>query len=174
MLRGGTLTDFTDTRVTAGSLILGYDTNPATIGARTDSTSYTAPVAAILINDEVVAFAPGSLSLTVDFDAGTMSGNADIDLTTSANGVLFQGFDLTLNEASISENGFRGNISLASGGITRTLVGGSYEGRFFGSEAESIGGNITGQFDELGMTTDTFLDGLFLGNQDDMTPPDPR
>ena len=90
--------------------------------------------------------------LVADFDAGTISGRftdwrrdsrardedgVDVDMTA------------TLSAAPITADGFNGTFSV-SGSAVEGAMNASYEGSFYGPEAENVAGVISGTFTETG------------------------
>lgn len=122
-----------------GYLHLGFDTDPDTIAALSGTAVYSGDATADIYSGPLFALAYGTGSVTADFGANEVSGVIDIsDSGASFNEFTVPNITVTVLDGDISGNGF-------SGGMTLSPVAGlsvdsaSYKGRFFGSNAESVG-----------------------------------
>ncbi len=129
--------------------VVGLRTPVAAVNARSDVASYgggflvgnyTAGTATI--NDRVTYF--GTMNATVDFGAGQLSSGAlDVTLeqlgndpTTAATG------SLTLSSAPLTNGGFTTGLRSGVAGLT-IQPGSTVSGRFYGPNAQEVGGTIT-------------------------------
>lgn len=148
-------------------LVLGFDTDPADIAVQEGTATYRGPVAVNLRRDAFFdAFGSGEIELVTNFDSNTIGGTATVSDDNLGNADFnFETITLTLENTPINANGFAGDISVQAGDINGELVSGGYEGRFFGEEAVSTGGNLYGRIDVDSSDTDTFVNGYFLGER---------
>ena len=90
--------------------------------------------------------------LVADFDAGTISGRFTDwrrDSRTNDEDGVDVDMTATLSAAPITANGFTGTFSV-SGPAVEGAMNASYEGSFYGPEAENVAGVISGTFTETG------------------------
>lgn len=155
-------------RLNAGNLIVGFDTDPTFVANSTDLAQYQGAVEFTLRNGFNDAFGSGNFMLDVNFADETVDGAAQLFDDNNPNSEFdFDPATILLETSTIAGNGFAGNISLLIGDIGGTLTEGGYEGRFFGPETDTIGGQFFGRIDVEGSETDTLLEGVFLGPQVD-------
>lgn len=76
----------------------------------------------------------GKSTLEADFDSQTIKGHIDVD------GPLRR--DISLKETAINGNQFNGKAVAGEGHVLRTVVG-TYEGKFFGPNADEVAGKAT-------------------------------
>jgi len=150
-------------------LITGFDTNPATIDARTGSAIYEGVIDAVLRrNDYGDAFGEGNFTLTADFSRDQISGSGTVAQDSPENDDFsFNPISFNFDPTDIDENGYVGSLSVQTGDLDGTLVESGYQGRFFGTEAGTIGGTYFARIDVDNTPDDTFVEGLFIGVQQD-------
>jgi len=147
-----------------GNVVIGFDTNPATVEMVEGNAVFGGAMIGTLTNAQNTAFVDGDFDLTVNFDNAKVDGTATIfNPGTSVPALEVETFTFKLEQSDLSGNGFAGDVTLQSGDVNGTLVSGAYDGRLFGTEAESIGGHISGQVDANGTDTDTFIEAIFVG-----------
>ena len=128
---------------TSGYTTVGIQTAASVIASQTATATYngsmlieTNPINQINTNPNIDFTSSGSLAMTVDFDADTVSGTGTITLGGSGT--------VTFDSAPIVGNGFAGTFTLDS--ATRTAHSitdnptGNYAGNFFGPAADDIAG----------------------------------
>ena len=108
----------------------------------------------------------GSLSMTVDFAAQTMTGGLVNSLfkRTSADGAMARGGTISILPATIDDatNTFTANLQSNLPGLT-IRTGGELSGGFYGNTAQEVGGTISyeGQMDGV----DIIAGGVFIGQK---------
>lgn len=151
-----------------GGLVVGYDTDPATISGRSNTATYQGTLLATLSNNGDIAFGSGAFQLTANFSKEEIGGTAVIlDDNFSIAEFTFNPVFFILNTTDISGNGFEGAISSNDPDLGGTLSEAIYSGRFFGPQAEDIGGQMTGRIDLDDSTNDTLVEAFFVGEQPD-------
>lgn len=150
----------------SGRFVAGYDTNPADLARVAGTADFNGGMAVALRNGFDLAAGNGDITLTVDFDANTISGTGTlIDLNDANADFNFDPIAVSFDTTKYSGNGFTGTISAPADDIDGTLTDATYSGRFYGPDAESAGGQITGLIEREGQEQGTFIDGVFLGSQ---------
>lgn len=153
-----------DGRLNAGNLVVGLDTNPAVIADREDRAIYSGDMEVTLRNGFNDAFGSGEFQLDVNFASSRIGGTAQIFDDDNPNSEFdFDPVTVTLERADVTGNNFAGNVTVLLGDLGGDLVSGGYEGRFFGPNAETVGGQLFGQIDLDDSDTDTLIEGVFLG-----------
>jgi hypothetical protein len=153
--------DTPDLDIIAGHIVYGFDTDPATIAAETGSATYTGSIRANGYQGGNVSSASGTITLNATFDStDTVSGNFNLGSLSGMTGAE----NYTLNTGDISGNGFDGTISvvgsLQSG---QTLQSATYDGNFYGADAEAVGGTIIMTIID-GAETPIYVQGAFVAD----------
>lgn len=154
-----------DGTLNSGVFARGFDTNPAVVQKITGSAEFEGQMEAVLRNGFADASGSGNLTMSVDFDDNTISGNGvliDEQLPISEFG--FPPTSIRFEQTEIDENGFAGTVTVESP-LPGTLNGATYDGRFFGPNAESVGGQFVGRIDLNNSDTDTFINGGFIATK---------
>jgi len=151
-----------------GDLIIGLDTNPATLAQEDGSATFTGELFVTLRNGDDQGFGQGDASLSVNFDTSQIAGT----FTTTDSG--FSNTQLTVPDATfaleqtdIDGNGFAGKIRQLSGDTDANIIDSAYAGNFFGSQGETVGGIISARLDEPETEFDTLVSGSFVTNKRD-------
>ncbi len=143
-------TDTNDYDSGASDFDLDYTGGYATIGTRTTAFVVTSQTATATYNGTMQLLtsqtevtgnnsvnSSGSLAMTVDFDANTVSGTGTISIS-GGDGII------TFGSAPISGNGFAGTFTMNPALLTRHSITdtptGNYAGNFFGSVADDLAG----------------------------------
>jgi hypothetical protein len=109
-----------------------------------------------------------NLAMTVDFDAGEISGSLD-NVTIQEPGMAETSIagSITMNQADFTQNAFGGTLTPDSTWVAAgnpSFQNGTYSGAFFGPDAEEIGGAISATG---GSGVDAFnAYGYFIGEKD--------
>ena len=144
----------------SGHIVFGFDTNPTTIAAETGTATYTGTIRANGYQGNNVSSASGNVTLNADFTGDTVSGNFNLSTLNGMTGAE----SYTMNTGDISGNGFDGTISvvgsLQSG---QTLQSATYDGNFYGADAEAVGGTIFMTIID-GMETPIYIQGAFVAD----------
>jgi hypothetical protein len=163
---------------TTGYAVVGAETAPDTVKAMANATYKgdarvdTRQVADITDRAGV----RGNLTLNAKFDQGTVSGSIDSVEARTRNAdtgnkwtgwAPVSGAAISLTESKISANGFTGGTvvgnAAANSAIDGNLDGSTYSGRFYGPNAEQVGGAISAMgTSEGGKFVGT---GYFAGNK---------
>jgi hypothetical protein len=146
-----------------GFYVIGFETDPDTIAARTDvSASYEGAyegygqaldLAGDIVKEEVDT--SGSMILSVDFSAGTVSGSMD--------GIIsgLTSYTATIAETDIIGNGFASTLSVdCAAGVTcssNSQIGGA----FYGPNGEDLSGVMV--IDETIVNPDTAVSFQYIG-----------
>ena len=138
-----------DNELNDSSFVIGFDTAPAAVSARTGTAEMNGEAFLTAREGFELTAVDGTVTLNVDFDDNSIGGDIN----------FFDG-SLELERTAIVDNGFTGDVSVASGDIEGTLSNGIYDGRFFGSDASAAGGQIVCQLSSGGETA--FIEGAFL------------
>ncbi len=154
----------------AGFVVIGYDTNPASVTGLTGSATFEGD--AILSARQVVngtlrsGFSSGTANVTADFEDNRVSGTLRFD-TQQNRPITLDDVTLQLKGAPIIGNRFQGAVSVSEGGFGegRGLDGASVDGQFFGDTAQAVGGTITGTLSTDAAGGLIHLQGAFLGSQ---------
>ena len=156
-----------DGRLNAGNLVVGLDTNPGAIADRTDRAVYTGDMEFTLRNGFNDAFGEGQFQFDVNFASARIGGTAQLFDNDNPNSEFdFDPATITLERGDITGNGFAGDVTVLLGDLGGDLVSGGYEGRFFGPNAETVGGQVFGEIDLTDSDINTLIEGVFLGGQD--------
>ena len=153
-----------------GFVTFGFDTDPAKITSTTGATTYSGDVKLIVSGTSRFGFAEGTLALNVDFDDLKVSGSMEIvDDGDPFGGLVIPATQLNLVETSLSNNGFSGtlNANLGGGAFTGVQIGTSnFEGRFYGSDGEAVGGDISATLEDGSGRRSYSVQGGFSGSRD--------
>ena len=157
----------TDFILNSGAFVSGYDTDPATVNVQTGTARFEGDISAALRNGYDDAFGRGDVIMNVDFNRAEISGLLQIEDNESENADFdFEPIVLILDRTSISGNGFTGTVSEGFADLDGELSNAGYEGRFFGPEAENVGGQFYGEIVPDNDRRSTFLEGNFVAAQE--------
>lgn len=163
---GVSLFSFGNDTLDSGQFVMGYDTNPAVVGQIEGTAAYPGILNVTLRNGYDDAFGGGNFTLTANFDDNTVGGSGELrDSELSQADFAFDPVTITFEAAQIRQNGFSGNITADPATVDGELVSATYTGRFFGPEAESLGGQFNGEIAVDGLEQNTLVDGIFLGTK---------
>lgn len=139
---------------TEGFAVLGTETKPdtlkglpsATYNGRMTTKAY--PNTGYVDNKTSILRLSGDVSMNADFGAGTVNGNIG-NLTIRDPGTttdVATSGSIAMDTAPISGNGFSGTLTpsgtFAGPTSTLTVSNGTYAGKFFGPNADQVGGTI--------------------------------
>ena len=130
-----------DLDYTGGYATIGTRTTAPVVASQTATATYNGTMQLLTSQTEVTGNnsvnSSGSLAMTVDFDANTVSGTGTISIS-GGDGII------TFGSAPISGNGFAGTFTLDSALLTKHSITdtptGNYAGNFFGSVADDLAG----------------------------------
>lgn len=156
-----------DGELNDGDFVIGFDTDPAQVAARSGTASLDGRIFVTARNGFDRAFADGDLTLDVNFDANTISGDATVVDTNDLNSSFsIPTTTFSLEETDIVGNGFSGDIVATSNNLGGTLSNSGYDGRFYGAGAPTAGGQIAGQITNEDDSSDViFFEGAFLATE---------
>lgn len=158
---GASATDYTAFDV-VGTWIDGLITDPGVIegylgGTGSQSVTYTGGVAGT-VRDNTAGTADliqnGTVNLTFDFDSATVSGNIAFDAGDDH-------WDMMAETSSVTGGGFSIESFATGSGSSVSIGSGSAEGRFYGANAEGMGGNFNVDSADSAKTAA----GIFTGTQ---------
>lgn len=160
--------DGDSTELNSAYVVIGFDTDPDTIAAFSNTATFTGDMEVVLRNNNDDAFGDGSVLMVADFDDDTVSGSFSLsDAGGSISEFEVPTTTFVMQEASISGNAFAGDVTLATGDIEGALESASYSGNFFGAEGESAGGYVNATVSSPDFDHDTLIEGVFVLNKDD-------
>lgn len=147
-------------------VVIGFDTDPAEVASRRGTASMTGEVVLTARNGFDDGFGTGSVVLDVDFADRLISGEVNVTNEDSF-GSDFAIPDATfaMDQTRITGNGFAGTIRLTSGDLGGTLSEATYQGRFFGADAQTAGGEFVGVLNVPDLDQPTFINGAFLATE---------
>lgn len=155
-----------DGQLNSSNIIIGHDTNPDTVVNLTGSAELNGDIYLEARNGFLDGYASGAATLKVDFDASSIEGEFDLtDLNSPAAEITIPTSSYRLEETPINGNGFSGDITLVSGGIEGTLTDATYDGRFFGSDADTVGGQVSASVVSDDFDNPTYLTGAFIATE---------
>jgi len=143
-----------------GFLVVGFDTHPSEVAELTGTAAYNGQLnlriatGPNLYEEDGIYNGAGPGSLIANFENGTIVGDFNVsdplvtgDATPGAED--FPNATVRLRKTDILENGFDGDleVTFADGGFgntTLTLEDGTYNGRFYGEDGISVGGQVSG------------------------------
>ena len=134
---------FIDGNTNSSLVVIGEDTNPSEVASLTGSASLTGEIFVDARNQNGAGFASGPIELNVDFSDSSVSGEfslTDNGFSVANFAIPTSSFDL--DQTDIVGNGFAGSITQTSGDFEGTLSSAAYNGRFFGQDAPTAGGQI--------------------------------
>ncbi|MEJ6404742.1 transferrin-binding protein-like solute binding protein [Yoonia sp. 2307UL14-13] len=149
-------------------VVYGFDTDPADIPA-SGSANFTGDVRASYapIRPGINTTADGTFTLTADFVNSRVDGNMTIE-AISASGTGQGSTAWTMNDADITANGFSGTLtndtSVDAVDPDTTVNAANYDGRFYGVDADAVGGHFLIELTDGG--EDAYIYGAFLGDED--------
>ena len=152
-----------DNNLNDATFVIGFDTDPAEVAALSGTAQMNGEIFVTARNDFDVANGEGDVTIDVNFNTDTISG--DFNIRDSDDGVFefaIPTSSFALESTDIVGNGFTGDISLTSGDIDGTITSATYTGRFFGEDARAAGGQIVAQIDSPDFDSPTFVEGAFL------------
>ena len=150
----------------ASMAVFGYDTDPAEVAARGGTAEMTGEIFVTVRNGFDNGFADGTVQITADFDANTISGNFDLTNRPSDTAEFtVPDLSFAMDSAEITGNTFAGTLTQTDGALGGTLNEASYNGRFFGADAPIAGGQVVGSVSVLGSDSPTFFEGAFLTSE---------
>lgn len=152
-----------DNELNDGSFVIGFDTDPAQVAAQTGTAQMQGEIFVTARNGFGRAFGAGDVTLDVNFNDNTVSGDFNIQDDSDFNSTFsIPTTSFELEETDIVGNGFSGDISLTSGNIDGTIARADYNGRFYGANAVAAGGQIIAEVNEIGEDDPTFIEGAFV------------
>ncbi len=158
-----------------GYLTYGVDTNPNEVDARTGQATYTGNIQILArqFDDDngtnTYGVGDGIIVLTASFDQDTVSGAFGISNRDSFEGGLtIPNAEFVFDETDIDWNAFEGNWRANNDSLPdgMTLTEGEYEGRFYGVDAISAGGTLTGMIEVEDEDNAIYLEGGFVLDED--------
>ena len=167
--------NFGTSRASDTYLVSGFETNPTemtTLANNNTTATYTGDILVTgreTIGSSVsttlnVVNGTGGVSLTADFGTGSLTGTltGSVDSTFLGGGTI--GLDVNGN---ISSNGF--SSSLTQNGSTTatgiTLSNAQMSGKFYGVNAQELGGTVTADMNGPALTEPSTASGFFVGNR---------
>lgn len=155
-----------DDKLSTSHIVIGFDTDPVEVSAVSGTAEMNGQIFMTARNGFNDGFGGGPATLNVDFDAMTISGDFTLinrDLTNSDFAVPTTSY--RFQEADIVGNGFAGDVALTSGDLEGTLTDATYEGRFYGQDAPSAGGQISATVILKDADQPTFIEGAFVATR---------
>jgi hypothetical protein len=111
-------------------------------------------------------YGTGDVTLNVDFDESVISGEFDLtDIGSSVAEIFIPTSSYQLEETEIVGNGFSGDITVISGDIGGTLSDATYDGRFFGTDANTAGGQVSATVTLEDGNDPTYLTGAYVASE---------
>jgi hypothetical protein len=154
-----------DGNLNSGIFARGFDTDPAIVQKMTGTADFQGGIEAAIRSGFDNAFGSGVLNMSVDFDGNTISGRGVLnDEEISTADFTFDPVTIRFEQAQIDENSFAGSVSVESP-LIGTLNDATYDGRFFGPNADSVAGQFVGRIDIDGSDIDTFINGGFVATK---------
>ena len=160
---------------TAGLRMVGpncmgmLNTDPAVIGARTGTATYTGSggINATTIDNSSYVSASGNATLNADFVNGTISGTMNVsDSGHSVGGFTVPSTTVTINQGTINGNGFSGTMSLTPADFNLQSVGTiTYSGNFYEHNGTSVAANSSGTGVANGSGLQTIVNGGFIASE---------
>lgn len=159
-----------DDRLRSGFFIAGFDTDPSVVAAQTGRATLNGEIDVLVKFNGRTGFGRGPGEIIVSFDADTLSGSFDLESASTPTQLRFPTSTLTLEQTRITGNGFAGSIDLdlleGPGNVPGlTFVNGAYEGRIYGSDAQSAAGTVTGNLTLDGFDEPVLLQGAFIATE---------
>lgn len=145
----------------------GFDTDPAAMPT-SGSADFTGNVHAAYAPNTArsLGTASGTFTLTADFQNGRVDGDMTIGALSA--GSNSQGSTAwTMDVADITANGFSGTLTDSASNpvdADTTVNAANYDGRFYGTDADAVGGHFLIELTDDG--EDTYIYGAFLGDED--------
>lgn len=149
--------------------VAGYNTDPATVGARTTIATYTGP-ASIQV-DQVGGFEgeTGTVTLTADFGAATMNGSMSFTDMNSGFGTTpldMKATTMTLSGGKIQGNSFSADLSVNAGDLAASSVDSAkLNGAFYGDTAQEVAGTFSGTGTSSATNGPLIFQGAFFGKE---------
>ncbi len=129
-----------------GHVVIGYQTDPAQVAARTGSASYSGQTFLTARTFALDGFADGNVFLTANFDTGSITGLMNITDSGDANAdFVVPTTIVTINPSAVSNisgNGFDADLAFTvtpAPGDTVTVDQSGLTGNFYGVNAIGIG-----------------------------------
>ena len=142
-------------------IVYGFDTDPTTISAETGTARYDGAIRVSGYQDGIARGASGNMSMTANFTDDTVSGSFNLGSMSGLTGAE----SYEMESTAITGNGFSGNISVV-GSLQpgQTLQDAEYQGNFYGSDAEAVGGTIDMTIQD-GAESPIFIQGGFVADE---------
>lgn len=135
--------------ISSGDFVIGLDTNPETLGEMNGTAEFDGELFITARSGFDASFGTGTVELDVNFDDRTIGGAILVEANTaSSNDFDFPTASFEITETDITGNGFSTTFTQAAGDIGGDLTSAAIDGRFFGSEAEDIGGHVSAIVDD--------------------------
>lgn len=159
-----------DGELNAASLVIGLDTNPDVIDALSGSAEFDGVVDVTTRTGFTDGFGGGQIALDVDFDAMTVGGELEIfDIGNSSSETFIPNVTFDIAETDITGNGFETSLTFnpdeSLDQLDGTIVSAGINGRFYGAEGATLGGQIFGEIDNGEGEFPTLVEGAYVAIQ---------
>lgn len=149
-----------------GPTVVGVNTSPAMVEARSGSAKYSGGgiIAVKSDNEQFYASADGTATLTANFDSNTIGGQINVSNinTAQAGSVAIPDTTVVINQTSFSGNAFETTVSIAPADFGLQSAGTiDASGMFYETGATGVGGTFLGEGIAADGTTSVHIIGGF-------------
>lgn len=152
----------------ASNVVVGLDTNPDIVGARSGSAEYNGEVQFTSRTGFTDAIGNGDIVLDVNFNDMTIGGFLSLRGSgNSASETDIPNLQFDIIETSINDNGFETVLSYNDMGdeVAGTNRSSPLNGRFYGANGGTLGGQFSTEYQQSDNDNLTLIEGAYLATE---------